>query len=379
MAKDGVYYNRTTFMSNPVEVSIADIESALTQLWESQSAKNNIKANLYNLVIYAPEQSQTTYLQEIMRSLIEQFPGRIIFIQGNPDPSQDYLKSYVSNTLFKKDNVAIACDQIVLEVSKSQLHRIPFVVLPHLLPDLPLYLLWGQDPSRETEILPYLRPYALRLIFDSGCTESLQRFSRKILEDLKKWKIEIMDLNWASIAPWREIMASLFDTQERINQIRSAQNIQISYNACHPELMHKAIIPALYFQGWIASQLGWTYHSSHFSSSEKIIHYETMQGPCDVILTSQVEKNKLPGSILSLTIESTEDQNFSIIQDAKYPRVIIRISRADLCEMPFSLSLPDIRRGSTLMKELFYRKTSPHYQRMLALISNIDSSTKGSS
>jgi hypothetical protein len=373
MVEVGDYYS----MNALHEIPIADIESALATLWESQTAKNNIRANLYNLIIYASEKSRAQYLQSIVQRVVEQFPGRILFIQVDNDPSKEDLKAFVANTITGRGDTAIACDKILFEVSQSLLQRIPFVILPHLLPDLPIYLLWGEDPTIETQILPSIRPYATRLIFDSECTKNLLQFSQKILTDLKKWKMEIMDVNWATLTPWRDILANICDIRERVDLVRTATSIRLSYNSTPSELVRQHLLQSFYLQGWIASQLGWTYRSSHFDSSRKTIDYATQEGSCQVVLVPQLADEKPPGAILDLDIYSSGERMISILHDPKQPRVVVRISRGDLCEMPFTLPLPDMRRGTAFMKEIFYRTISDHYYRMLALLSHLNFSSQG--
>jgi glucose-6-phosphate dehydrogenase assembly protein OpcA len=166
------------------EIRLADIEKELNGLWETQKDKKLIKASLFNLIIYADVKEKSDFLDDMVKTILEKYPCRIIFISGNTDALKNSLRTSVANIIVGKGENAVACDRIHIDVSPQQLHRVPFIIFPLLIPDLPIYLLWGKDPTGEMDILPHLRPYASRLIFDSDSTYNLQDFSRKMLKEI---------------------------------------------------------------------------------------------------------------------------------------------------------------------------------------------------
>ena len=257
--------------------------------------------------------------------------------------------------------------QINIDVSYKQLHRVPFIVLPHFVSDLPIYLLWGQDPTTEHMIFPHVRRYASRLIFDSDCTQNLQRFSKMILEELHHKNLEIRDINWASTGSWRDVLGRTFDTPEKIHQLHFSKNIQIIFNNHKTEVITHPEIQAIYVQGWIAAQMGWQFKSIENRPESRRIIYNTGSNDAVVTLLPQIHHNIPPGTILSFEAASYDD-HFIVSRKEDQPKVVIHISSLEQCEMPFTLSLPDLRKGPAFLQELFYRKTSVHYQNMLKLI-----------
>ncbi len=74
------------------------------------------------------------------------------------------------------------CDFIQIEASKQTQSKIPFIILPHLLPDLPLYILWAEDPVQDNPISHEMEKWATRIIFDSEVTDNLPAFARTLLD-----------------------------------------------------------------------------------------------------------------------------------------------------------------------------------------------------
>ena len=103
------------------EISIPNIEAELQKIWRSKTVGNQLKASLFNLVIYSHEPRRTEYLKGVLSSFIMKFPCRIIFIDHRRDSPTDYLKVTVSDTFPGTEASTVSCDQIYIEVTTSLL------------------------------------------------------------------------------------------------------------------------------------------------------------------------------------------------------------------------------------------------------------------
>ena len=353
------------------EIRIADISKELQRQWEEQEAKNQIRASLFNLIIYSHEICRAECLKDFVETIIEKFPCRIIFIQADKDPSQNYSRASVSNVVTSKGEVSIACDKINVEVSMSQLKRVPYIILPHLLSDLPIYLLWGQDPTKELEILPHLHQYAKRLIFDSECAQDLSGLSQGILKMMENWNIEIFDMHWADIKCWRDVMARTFDNQDKIFQLHDTKTIRIVYNGTKTDWVAHPAIQSVYLQAWIAGQMEWKFEEAAFSEGMISVKYDNEAHQIAVELVSREDPATAPGTILSVEVQTSRETLFAIERQERLPQVVVHISTPQECSMPFSLPLQDSRQSSTFLRDLLYRGSESHYQRALAMIAKI--------
>ena len=128
-------------------IQVKDIEKARSDLWRQRQGTNAIRASLFNLVIYSKDNARQEYMQKIAQSVIKNFPCRIINITESETSNESYLRTFVSDLQPDETNSSLFCDMINFEVSGEHRKRIPFVVTPNLLADLPVYFLWGDDPS----------------------------------------------------------------------------------------------------------------------------------------------------------------------------------------------------------------------------------------
>jgi glucose-6-phosphate dehydrogenase assembly protein OpcA len=353
-------------------IQLADIDNELTRLRDIQKEKNQINANLFTLIIYAHNDDRIGDLRHIVQSIIEKFPCRVLMIEVGSDPAHDYVRVKVSNAVTTTGDITVACDQITIEVGVKQLQRVPFIILPHILPDLPVHLLWGEDPTMESEILPKLEKFATRLIYNSDCMRQLKPFSEKMLKEISTLPIEFMDMNWALIAGWRDVLNQVFDLPEHLQGLRNAQALHIFYNAQESQFTKHPEIQAVYLQAWLAACLGWKSVTQSYSKELLALVYNHSDRNITVQLHPK-QNNKLPtGSILSVEISSIDGAQYLLTRDETNPKVIAHFSTLDTCEVPFTLPLPDPKRGFTFMKEIFYRPVSSHYKKMLEVLAVSD-------
>lgn len=358
-----------------MESSPANIETDLARLWDAQADTGLTKACLFNLIVYTDEPRRTNYFQDVIRSIIEKSPCRIIFIQGNQDPSQDYLKIDVSIATTGKESSTTACEQIVIQAAGKQLTRVPYLILPYFVPDLPIYLLWGQDPTQDNAILPRLEKFACRLIFDSECTENLPQFSQDIIRRMEKRKTALIDMNWIAISEWRHVLTKTFDTEEKINQLTHAKSIQICYNNPPSDYFTHSDIPAIYLQAWLASQLGWHLQNMQKAQDGIRLSYESYKNPLTVNLITKKIGDIPPGSILSINIASSEGHSFELALNSGAQQVVVHIASAEECRLPFILPLPSVSKGKSLINEIFYKSSNDVYLKMLKMLAE-DSTVK---
>lgn len=351
-------------------IKVINIEQELNRLWKSHFNTNKIKACLFNLVVYSNDSRRTNYFKELTRLIMEKFPCRIIFIQGNTHAKEAHLRIHVY-TEGHTHHQGMLCDQIMIDATDAYLQRVPFLILPHLIPDLPIYLLWGQDPTQETLILPHLIKYANRLIFDSECTRNLHRFSQVMLQLMETTHLDIMDLNWARIGGWREILAQTFDSEDRIKQLNACHTIKIIYNNRSDPFFSHADTQALYLQAWLAAQLGWQYDRIERKSAKTLLYYHIESHPIHVILQPQTREDLPAEEIIAIELTGEEDYLCNLNRRVD-GLVVVNCSTQYQCELPFNLILKNIRSSRTLMQEVFFQKPSEHYPHMLRLISHIE-------
>jgi glucose-6-phosphate dehydrogenase assembly protein OpcA len=357
------------------DIQIPDIDKELKRLWKASQQIKQIRACLFTLVIYAPTSHRAHYMQELVEMILEKFPCRIIFIRTDLDPDKDHLRVEVSHAISGKlDNTGgttIACDRIDIDASESQMKRIPFLITPHLVPDLPVYLLWGQIPYQDKVLYPSLEKFASRVIFDSECVTDINVFCQNMLKHLETSPIEIMDINWALLSQWRDLLGQLFGTEEKLSMLTRSKSMIITYNTTQKYTMSHPEIRALYMQAWLASRMNWKFFNVETFQGNLVISYISENNPVIVALAPFNDETAPPGAILNIELRTIDDNILSIIRKSNLPQVLVHVSTKETCELPIVLPLPNVYRGLNFLREIFFSVMGEHYRDMLAIISEM--------
>lgn len=324
-----------------------------------------LTACLFNLIIYTNEPHRTSFIRGMVLKVMEKFPCKILFIEEKQNENTDFLKINTSNAVIEQEGNKVACDLINFEVTPSRLERIPFVLIPKLVPDLPIYLFWGQDPTQENPIFNPLRKLACKLIFDSESAGDLFAFSKKILYLMDHNSTDSMDTQWAALSSWRDIIIQAFDTEERIDILKRTQTMHISFNKSTNALFFHPRVRSLFLQGWIAARMDWKYVSSKREGETFTIIYQGQHEPVHVHLIPEERPELNPGRIFAFSVKTRDGHSTEINRLPDQSKVVVKIAKADVCDMPYILPVKDLFKSSTFMREVFYSRCSSHYRQML--------------
>lgn len=351
------------------EIQIVNITAEIAKLSAEGKKKGQIHGSLFNLIIYSQDPQRSLFLKDIIQTTTETFPCRIILISCDRQATKDFLKVDVEEEIIKKNGTVIACDKINIQCSTKYLNRVPSIVLPHFVPDLPIFLLWGLDPSEENELLPFFQTLAARLIFDPETSCDIQAFSKKMLSDPALNKIPVTDMNWASLTSWREIFYQVFDTQEKIELLCHCKKIKILYNNKmnyqHPERR------AIYLQGWLAAQLGWQYTQAKVQNGTIQISYKNKQNDHVVDIIGNEISDLPTGAIVEVEVHTENEKIFNLSRMSTQPFIKAHIMTKDTCDLPLTFPLRHSKKGLIFMNEIFFSPCSSHYWNMLKVIEHI--------
>lgn len=354
-------------------VSPADIQTELNRIWESFETTSVTRACLFNLIFFTQKNHRTHYIERIAQKVVEKFPSRVIFVTVNKAAQEDYLKTAVSILPSSKGEFDVACDYIHLETGGTFQERIPFVVLPHILPDLPVYLIWAEDPSKDNPLCKQLEQFADRLIFDSESTDNLTRFASSALEHYEKSHSDVADLNWARIESWRDMLSMAFYSGDKLKQIENAKKITINYNSQETPFFCHTKIQATYLQAWLACQLSWQFQSLRMEGNALLFIYQGRSGPVEIALRAVQETKLPPGLILSVDILTAGEENFSFSRNhEQLHQIAYQHSTPSQCDLPAYYIFTKAESGHSLVKEICHRGTSEHYLKVLNLLKRMD-------
>ncbi|MBS0654523.1 MAG: glucose-6-phosphate dehydrogenase assembly protein OpcA [Verrucomicrobia bacterium] len=334
--------------------------------------QNVIKASLFNLIVVTNTLQRAIHCQELVRSITEKFPCRVIFVQVDEASQPDFFHTERSVQASGLGDNAVYFDQLLIESSADQLHKVPFLILPNIIPDLPIYILLGQDPTQEHTILPQLQKYAARVIFDIEAIDDLQGFSEKMLAALHIAHCNYVDIKWAKLKPWREGIARVFNDPEKLEMLQQSKSVQITFVGRCDQSEQKNELQALYLQAWLASRLNWTLLNVENEQGYIRISYQSKNQPITLSILPKDSEALETGSLFAVEVMSYDDAHFLISHEGvgTSSHVTVHASTRDRCEMPYTLFFTNHQKGSSLVQEMFYQPSSEHYAQMLQIFSS---------
>ncbi|HLW46824.1 MAG TPA: glucose-6-phosphate dehydrogenase assembly protein OpcA [bacterium] len=178
---------------------------------------------------------------------------------------------------------AVCCEQISVTAAGRAIARVPALVLPLLVPDLPVYLWWPEDPPSAgsgaegtaadpaADLLRRLAEGADALIVDSGTMRRPVAGLAAVSSLAGRLPGGVRDLTWGRLTPWRDLLVQCFDPApmrqalERLERIRIRTDGDAAAPSRAPDAAGAAAssgqerdpIAGLLLGGWLAGRLGW--------------------------------------------------------------------------------------------------------------------------
>lgn len=347
-----------------------DIGKQLQDLWDESDSRQQMHACLFTLVVWAGRRGD--YFREVANHLLMLFPCRLLFLEEDiQDPHT--LDVQVSAAHMTPSQNAAVCEEVRIRIGSAMFPRIPSLTIPNFVPDLPVYLVWGDDLSTHQDVFKSLSGYVSKLIFDSDEATSMQRFAQELLQLHMMGNAQVADLNWVRTDPWRELLAKITQDPRNLSILTNASTVRIHYNSCTGPFCHKTYAQALYLQGWLASELQWACGSYDAIEEHHRISCRSLLGECVFLLLPEERKGLPEGQVSGIHIESLAEGShiqMSRREEAGF-YVDVTIEYPECCQLPFHVGRSAFARGHSLAKELLSPGTNPHFIDILRWLSRI--------
>lgn len=350
----------------------SQIETELEKIWDSLQGTSKMRACLFNLIIYGKKGQRAGYLNSLAEKMIQKFPSRIIFVTVDDKHSGDLLETSVSILSAGEGSNEIVCDLINIDVAGNSVKRIPFLILPHILPDLPVYLVYAEDPCKQDPLSYRIEQFATRIIYDSEASDNLPLFAQTVLEHKEKIGTQIADLNWGRIESWRNLFVDTFQIPERLEELRRVQKLTIEYNARETDFYCHTRIQSVFLQAWVATRLGWKLKKTGKDGEKTIFEYEGEHGAVRVELTPGDTDTLFSGRIMNVELIVNDDTIYSFFRKKGTPHhVIVDRSSKMSCSLPKEYIFDKAETGLSLVKEVCHPTTSKHFLEVLNLLATL--------
>jgi glucose-6-phosphate dehydrogenase assembly protein OpcA len=254
-------------LGEPRPADVADLEAELSALWrsaaEDPAAKNAVtRACTLTLLIYVESNEAADEVNNLVAEVTRQNPCRAIIMMLEPEASPSGLEAWVSAHchLPVAGEKQVCSEQITIRARGEAGQGLASVVLPLTVSGLPIFLWWrAGDFSPPPYFDPILR-LTQHVIVDTARFSPSGTHLQDLAASLHKsaGKIQLTDLNWSRITPWRELIAQCFDSPDRRPYLDRLSEVRIEYEQDSARLVTQRA-QALLLTGWLASRLGWEF------------------------------------------------------------------------------------------------------------------------
>ncbi len=360
-------------MSTFIKVNPSEIQEELDRLEETHKENKQQRACLFNLILYSIDPVKLPYFQELVDQISKQFPCRIIVIQEDPDGQSGSINTSLAVRLLNAgSDKQIICEEIHVEIPSSIQEQSYPLILPHLIPDLPIHLIWAGDPTFNHPLFKPFQELAHRLIFESECTDDLSGFCKKIQMNILNQHWEVADLNWVRSESWRKALKSIFNTEERLKELQQTERIILRFSEAGSPSASKNHFQVHYLHGWLAAQLNWEPVSFEDKGSHQTIIYKTDSNSIEVEIHKEKEPVSKEGNTITYAqIKTRNKKIFTCSLEPKDSMIKIEILDEENPKEAYNTCLMHAKWEHTLSKEICYQETSTHYCNMLTILSQI--------
>jgi len=245
-------------------VDVAAVEHELTQLWKAAAedtleGRPVVRACMLNLVAYAASEGTAEHISEVISQASGRYPSRSIVIVAAPGAGSGRLQASVSAhcQIPPEGGKQVCCEQITLHASGPAVDELHGTVLPLLVPDLPFFLWWHDEPPWTGHLFRELLEACDRLVVDSAdfAPERAGRALVGLQRLAQEGDVAVSDLNWSRLTQWREVVAQFFDAPPARPYLDRLDRVEVevaSLRGREPDLTE-----GLLLVGWLASRLGW--------------------------------------------------------------------------------------------------------------------------
>ncbi|MFN3244259.1 MAG: glucose-6-phosphate dehydrogenase assembly protein OpcA [Planctomycetota bacterium] len=195
--------------------SWTELPDALSKLWDAcmqdQKGSDVARALTANFVGIA-RAPHASCLIDATEQLQRRSPCRAFLLVIDED-SPSEIAELTATTRKHGPLRDIVLEQIVLRLHSADLHRMPGLLRPLILDDLPSHLLWALPWPTDGANFETLAEMCQHAIVDSRSFGDPER-ELQLLRQRRERGEQISDLSWLRVQPWRRALAEAFERFE---------------------------------------------------------------------------------------------------------------------------------------------------------------------
>ncbi len=226
------------------DVSIGDVERALSSLRRHEQ-RAAVRASVLTLVAVTHSQAEADLVRGTIHDLGIRHPSRTLVVvleKGDPGRVEGTgVDASLWVHALEQDGRAVCFEEVRLLVRGPARFHLDSIVGPFALPDVPL-VVWlpASLPAPGDPLLDV----ADRLVVDSRAADEVGGDVLARAATLAR-RLPVTDLSWIRLAPWRSLLAGLFEGSVNRPFLDGVDRVEVSGNAGPRQLLG----------GWLLSRL----------------------------------------------------------------------------------------------------------------------------
>ncbi|HEY0319553.1 MAG TPA: glucose-6-phosphate dehydrogenase assembly protein OpcA [Pyrinomonadaceae bacterium] len=321
----------------PETLDVQAVERELSRLWMENVGEDDrdeetavMRARVLNLLVYVSSDETLGEVNELLSEVTAAHPCRALVMVAERESEDLDIEMFVSSYCQSAGGAEtrnLCCEQVTLKARGRFTVELPSAAEPLLVPDLPVFLWWRDQPRLGDEVFRKLSHASDRVIFDSA--DFLEPHTDlyaldSLLQKERARHTGLSDLNWARLTSWRGLLANFYDVREYRAALGNINRVRIEYVA--PQGQPDEIAPkALILAGWLASRLGWRVAAAQQAYKETDVRSVLVErdGREIVVEFQSVERARtMHGWIARVELAATEPEPCAFIvarsEDGRY-------------------------------------------------------------
>lgn len=207
------------------DVTVGQVEAALSGLRRHEQ-RAAVRTSVLTLIVVVDDQAEADAALEVVHDLGPRHPSRTVaLIVGDDSSSQSGVDAAASVHAVERQGTAICYEDVVLRVRGRARYHLDSVVEPFTLPDLPI-VVWM--PAHLPAPGDPLLLAADAIVVDSRAIPEAGDVLRRI--SLLARRLPVTDLSWIRLAPWRSLLAGLFEGGVNRPFLDGVQRVEVAGN-----------------------------------------------------------------------------------------------------------------------------------------------------
>jgi len=334
-------------------MSVEEVERELARLRMGEDGRLGLRASVLNLIAVTGEETAPRVAEAVSR-LAGEHPSRTVLLISDPAGADRVDVRLSAFCTPRGGGTQVCAEQITIHAEGAPARHLESIAGPLLIPDLPVFLFYTGSFSASSPEFSRIARLADRLIVDSSSWDGCGSAFGAVAEVLSRPDLPPAgDLQWATLTPWRTLIAEMFASPERAGELSGIEEVEIRHA---PDGECRALLLA----GWLASSLGWRLEAASGSPPARELRFSGPPGGVRLRMEPAA-----PGARLARVTLRSPGCEFRVSRSLDRPEARATVSRGGRVVGESTAHVGRFDMSAMLAEELRCRGRDAAYERAL--------------